>query len=117
MGSNNGCNDLFFISKDGKPQNHVSFPELPLNGSAKQFANGTNEIVMTNDTITITNHHPPPQPPPNNINRKKSKRKYSQSLSKYRRLEIGNEASDQFTSSFLYFSLGLLSYCRFSDGV
>ncbi|XP_055590165.1 uncharacterized protein LOC129742307 [Uranotaenia lowii] len=84
--------------KDGKQQNHVSFPEFAQNGSAKQFANGTNDIVMTNDIITITNHHPPisPQenplqpenPPTSSINRKKSKRKYSQSLSKYRRLEI-----------------------------
>lgn len=32
--------------KDGKPQNHVSFPELPLNGSAKQFANDyINEVL------------------------------------------------------------------------
>ncbi|XP_055549040.1 sodium/hydrogen exchanger 3 isoform X16 [Wyeomyia smithii] len=58
--------------KDGKQQNHVSFPEFAQNGSAKQFANGTNDIVMTNDTITITNHHPPPQPPSNDYNRKKN---------------------------------------------
>lgn len=32
--------------KDGKPQNHVSFPELPQNGSAKQFANDyINEVL------------------------------------------------------------------------
>lgn len=32
--------------KDGKQQNHVSFPELPLNGSAKQFANDyINEVL------------------------------------------------------------------------
>ncbi|XP_062545664.1 sodium/hydrogen exchanger 3 isoform X5 [Armigeres subalbatus] len=32
--------------KDGKPQNHVSFNELPLNGSAKQFANDyINEVL------------------------------------------------------------------------
>uniref|UniRef100_A0A182MH77 Sodium/hydrogen exchanger n=1 Tax=Anopheles culicifacies TaxID=139723 RepID=A0A182MH77_9DIPT len=80
--------------KDGKQQNHVSFPEFVQNGSAKQFANGTNDIVMTNDTITITTdyHPPPPQPlePPltDQDNRKKSKRKHSHSLNKYRRLEI-----------------------------
>uniref|UniRef100_A0A182NBC3 Sodium/hydrogen exchanger n=1 Tax=Anopheles dirus TaxID=7168 RepID=A0A182NBC3_9DIPT len=64
--------------KDGKQQNHVSFPEFVQNGSAKQFANGTNDIVMTNDTITITTdyHPPPPQPlePPltDQENRKKN---------------------------------------------
>uniref|UniRef100_A0A182F4Z0 Sodium/hydrogen exchanger n=1 Tax=Anopheles albimanus TaxID=7167 RepID=A0A182F4Z0_ANOAL len=64
--------------KDGKQQNHVSFPEFAQNGSAKQFANGTNDIVMTNDTITITTdyHPPPPQPlePPltDQENRKKN---------------------------------------------
>ncbi|XP_021700611.1 sodium/hydrogen exchanger 3 isoform X4 [Aedes aegypti] len=32
--------------KDGKTQNHVSFPELPQNGSAKQFANDyINEVL------------------------------------------------------------------------
>ncbi|XP_062707279.1 sodium/hydrogen exchanger 3 isoform X4 [Aedes albopictus] len=32
--------------KDGKQQNHVSFPELPQNGSAKQFANDyINEVL------------------------------------------------------------------------
>uniref|UniRef100_A0A182KC99 Sodium/hydrogen exchanger n=1 Tax=Anopheles christyi TaxID=43041 RepID=A0A182KC99_9DIPT len=85
--------------KDGKQQNHVSFPEFVQNGSAKQFANGTNDIVMTNDTITITTdyHPPPPQPlePPltDQDNRKKSKRKHSHSLNKYRRLEIGKNAA------------------------
>uniref|UniRef100_A0A182SE15 Uncharacterized protein n=1 Tax=Anopheles maculatus TaxID=74869 RepID=A0A182SE15_9DIPT len=84
--------------KDGKQQNHVSFPEFAQNGSAKQFANGTNDIVMTNDTITITTdyHPPPPQPlePPltDQDNRKKSKRKHSHSLNKYRRLEIGKNS-------------------------
>lgn len=56
-------------SKDGSSkQNHVSFPEFQQNGSAKQLSNGTN-------------HHQ---------NSRKSKRKHSHSLNKYRRLELGN---------------------------
>lgn len=63
-----------FTPQDGSTKNHVSFPEFQQNGSAKQFANGT-------DTDT-NNHQPLTQ---------KIKRKHYHRHKKYRRLEIGNK--------------------------
>lgn len=88
-------------------QNHVSFPEFAQNGSAKQFANGTNSslndksntkitIVDTNNTShesfesTDLEYNVDPRGHCKKIRHNKTKRKYSHSLSKYRRLELGN---------------------------
>lgn len=68
--------DLFTHNKqDGSKQNHVSFPEFQQNGSAKQFANGTN-TTNSIDHLSLS---------------KKIKRKRYHSHKKYRRLEIGNK--------------------------
>lgn len=101
-------------SKSNVKQNHVSFPEFAQNGSAKQFANGTNSSLndrnieiashslLLNDNTSIisadTNtSHESLENIDNNtkshnskkIRHNKTKRKYSHSLSKYRRLELG----------------------------
>lgn len=68
-----------FISphfKDGSKQNHVSFnnvADFQQNGSAKQFANGTNQNSSNHVSLS-----------------KKIKRKHYHSHKKYRRLELGN---------------------------
>lgn len=109
-------------SKSNLKQNHVSFPEFAQNGSAKQFANGTNLNDKTNTNIIIvdntnnTSHESfendfessnDPKSHCKKIRHNKTKRKYSHSLSKYRRLELGNvlffwQKKDVFSTFFFF---------------
>lgn len=87
-------------SKSNVKQNHVSFPEFAQNGSAKQFANGTN-TNLSDKNIESSSHSKINKNETNESfdsnkesnskknNNKHSKRKHSHSLSKYRRLELG----------------------------